>query len=74
MWWGWWSPANGPPRPISPTVGGVLMQNVAFGAPFVAGGALKIVYDVALLMTFKKVKLKDEPDPSAAPVTPPPSA
>ncbi|HCP61873.1 MAG TPA: MFS transporter [Actinobacteria bacterium] len=54
-------------RPISPTIGGVLMQNVAFGAPFVAGGALKIVYDLALLVTFKKVKLKDEPDPTPLP-------
>jgi hypothetical protein len=35
-----------------------VMQAVALAAPFVAGGALKIVYDLLLYWTFKDVKLK----------------
>ena len=35
------------------------MQAVALAAPFVLGGALKIVYDVLLYATFKDVPLKD---------------
>jgi predicted MFS family arabinose efflux permease len=43
-------------RPAGPALGGVLMQNVAFGAPFVAAGALKIAYDVAILTSFRRIK------------------
>lgn len=43
-------------RPAGPALGGVLMQNVALGAPFVAAGSLKIVYDLLLLRTFRRVK------------------
>jgi hypothetical protein len=41
------------------------MQTVAVGAPFVLGGGLKIVYDVALYLTFRHVALADEGDRSA---------
>jgi predicted MFS family arabinose efflux permease len=43
-------------RPAGPALGGYLMQGVAFGAPFVAAGALKIVYDVTILATFRRVR------------------
>jgi predicted MFS family arabinose efflux permease len=43
-------------RPAGPALGGYLMQNVAFGAPFVAAGALKILYDVTILATFRRIK------------------
>jgi hypothetical protein len=36
------------------------MQSVGLGAPFVAGGALKILYDLVLLATFRRVKTGDE--------------
>jgi len=36
------------------------MQAVALGAPFVAGGALKIAYDLLLYWTFKDVKLNPD--------------
>jgi predicted MFS family arabinose efflux permease len=43
-------------RPAGPALGGVLMQNVALSAPFVAAGSLKIVYDFAILAAFRRVK------------------
>ena len=42
-------------RPAGPALGGQLMQAVNIGAPFVIAGALKIVYDLALLATFRRV-------------------
>ena len=57
-------------RPFGSAVGGALMQGVALAAPFVAGGALKIAYDLLLLGTFRRVGLRPE-DP-ATPL--PPSA
>lgn len=44
---------------VSPSLTGWIMQAVALGAPFVVGGGLKIVYDVALFVTFRHVKLRD---------------
>ncbi|MGZ6544039.1 MAG: MFS transporter, partial [Actinomycetota bacterium] len=46
-------------RPFGPAIGAVLMQNVAFGAPFVVAGSLKCVYDLILWRVFKKVPLPD---------------
>ena len=43
---------------VTPALTGWVMQAVALAAPFVAGGALKIVYDLLLYWTFKDVKLK----------------
>lgn len=57
-------------RPIGPALGGWLTQTVARAAPFVAAGALKIVYDVALLATFRKVRLPDEAEGTPLPPTP----
>ena len=44
---------------VTPALTGWVMQTVALSAPFVLGGALKIVYDVLLYATFKDVPLKD---------------
>jgi hypothetical protein len=49
---------------ITPAVTGWVMQTVAVGAPFVLGGGLKIVYDVALYVTFRHVALKEERPPT----------
>ena len=43
-------------RPAGPALGGYLMQTFSLSAPFVAAGALKIVYDVTLLATFRRVR------------------
>lgn len=47
-------------RPFGPAIGSALMQNVAFGAPFVVAGALKSVYDLVLWRVFKRVPLPDD--------------
>jgi MFS family permease len=44
---------------VSPTLTGWIMQSVALSAPFVLGGGLKIVYDLALYATFKDVTLRE---------------
>ena len=44
---------------VTPLLTGWIMQTVALSAPFVLGGALKIVYDVLLYLTFKDVKPRD---------------
>lgn len=51
-------------RPFGPLVATALMRTVAIGAPWVAAGALKIVYDVALWRVFSSVPLPeaDRPD------------
>ena len=45
-------------RPFGPLVGSALMR-VAVGAPWVAAGALKIVYDLALWRVFSNVPLPE---------------
>lgn len=44
---------------VSPTVTGWVMASVALAAPFVLGGALKIVYDLLLWATFRDVKPRE---------------
>jgi MFS family permease len=46
-------------RPFGQILAGVLMTNVAVGAPFVAAGTIKCVYDVVLYRVFKPVPLPD---------------
>ena len=46
-------------RPFGPLIGTFLMNNVAIGAPWVAAGALKSLYDVALWRVFSSVPLPD---------------
>jgi predicted MFS family arabinose efflux permease len=45
---------------VSPALTGWLMGALALSAPFVLGGALKIVYDLLLYATFRHVTLKSE--------------
>ena len=46
---------------ISPSLAGYILQSLSLlSAPFVLGGVLKIVYDVALYFNFKSVKPPDE--------------
>ena len=45
---------------VSPAATGWLMQAVALSAPFAIGGALKIVYDLALWASFRKVPLRGD--------------
>ncbi len=42
------------------SVAGVFMQNVAFAAPLIAGGSIKIFYDALLYRAFRKVKPPEE--------------
>jgi MFS family permease len=44
---------------ITPLATGWVMQTIALSAPFVLGGALKIVYDLLLWKTFKDLKPHD---------------
>jgi MFS family permease len=46
----------------SPIVSGLLLQGslLAFGLPFLVGGGLKVVYDLALWRTFRHVKIEGE--------------
>jgi len=41
-------------------LGGVLMQGVSFAAPLVAGGGLKIIYDILLYRGFRHIKPPEE--------------
>ena len=45
---------------VSPAATGWLMQAVALSAPFAIGGALKIVYDLSLWASFRKVPLRGD--------------
>jgi predicted MFS family arabinose efflux permease len=54
-------------RPVGPVVGGSLMQVVGAAAPFVAGGVLKIVYDLTLFATFRRVVLPEQASPDRPP-------
>jgi MFS family permease len=46
---------------VSPSLAGYILQSLSFlYAPFVLGGILKIVYDIALYLKFKNTKPSDE--------------
>jgi MFS family permease len=45
---------------LSPTIGGMLLASAVPGLPLVLCGALKIVYDIALLYSFRHVKPPEE--------------
>jgi MFS family permease len=45
---------------VSPSLAGYILQSLSFlSAPFVLGGVLKIVYDIALYSKFKRYDIKD---------------
>ena len=45
---------------LSPSLTGILINSLSLAAPFVIGGALKIVYDVALFLNFRNIKPPEE--------------
>jgi len=45
---------------VGSTVAGVVMQNLAFSAPLVIGGGMKVTYDVALYRAFRKLRPPEE--------------
>jgi MFS family permease len=56
-------------RPLGPVGAGALMQEAAIQAPFLAAGAIKVLYDIALFVMFRRV-VTDE----ARPAPPEPAA
>jgi predicted MFS family arabinose efflux permease len=46
-------------RPLGPALAGGLMQAVSIGAPFLVAGGLKVVYDLLIYSTFRKVRLPE---------------
>jgi predicted MFS family arabinose efflux permease len=47
-------------RPFGQALGGLSIRAIGLAAPLVIGGAIKIVYDITLLATFGRVRLRDE--------------
>ena len=45
---------------VASSLAGFFMQHVAFGAPLVVGGGLKIIYDALLYRSFRSVKPPEE--------------
>jgi MFS family permease len=45
---------------ISPSLTGILIHSLSLSAPFVIGGVLKIVYDIALFLNFRNIKPPEE--------------
>jgi MFS family permease len=45
---------------ITPVLSGVAMQTVSLGLPFLLGGGLKIVYDLALFTMFRTIRPPEE--------------
>jgi len=45
---------------VRSSIAGLVMQNLAFSAPLVIGGGMKVTYDLALYRAFRKVRLPEE--------------
>jgi MFS family permease len=56
---------------LSPALSGVLLATSFSGLPLVICGSLKIVYDLALLMSFRHIKPPEEHAPTGAALTRP---
>jgi MFS family permease len=54
---------------LSPALTGVLLATSFSGLPLVICGGLKIIYDLALLMSFRHIKPPEEQTPAAAELT-----
>ena len=54
---------------VGPALAGLTLANPALGAPFLIAGALKIVYDAAILLAFRHVRPPEEV--RARPASPP---
>jgi MFS family permease len=50
---------------ISPSIAGYLLALTSFGWPLLIGGALKSLYDVLLLLMFRRVRPPEEREASA---------
>ncbi len=57
---GWTGMVRNLAAAVAPVFAGFALQNLALGVPFLLGGGLKIVYDLTLLLTFRKVKPPEE--------------
>src|SRR4029453_16307609 len=57
-------------RPGGALGGGYVNDGGGLSSPFIIGGALKIVYDLILLGTFRRVHPKDRPHPFGPPPEP----
>jgi len=45
---------------ITASIAGALMQHVAFSAPLVLGGSMKVIYDLLLYRSFRHIKPPEE--------------
>jgi hypothetical protein len=45
---------------ISPSITGAIIHSLWFSAPFIIGGLLKIIYDVGVYASFRKIKSSHE--------------
>ena len=45
---------------ISPSLTGIIINTFTLSTPFIIGGLLKIAYDIALYVNFRKIKPPEE--------------
>jgi MFS family permease len=55
---------------VTASVAGVLMQHVAFSAPLILGGSLKVIYDALLYRSFRGIKPPEEQPRNLEPGSP----
>ena len=46
-------------RPVGPALSGALMQAVSVGSPFFVAGSIKAAYDIAIYLSFRRVRLPE---------------
>jgi predicted MFS family arabinose efflux permease len=51
---------------VAPAIGGALMEGVSLAVPLLVGAALKIAYDLALWLSFRRLAPSEERAPEAA--------
>ena len=51
---------RGVAQSVGPTIAGIAIGAASFGLPFFAGGAVKIVYDLALYAGFRRRRAEHE--------------
>jgi MFS family permease len=51
---------------LGPALAGTMLANSALGLPFLISGGLKIIYDLAMLATFRKIRPPEEMPPQPA--------
>ena len=51
---------------VAPAIGGALMEGVSLAVPLVVGAALKIAYDVALWLSFRRLAPPEERSPKSS--------